>query len=117
VEWIQRYRKANPAKVLLSLARQRAKNNGIPFSITDKDIRIGKFCPVLRVPYETGKNHVPHPHAPSLDRINPSLGYVPGNVVVISRMANTIKHDASFEQIGRVYRWLKRLTSKKKQTR
>jgi hypothetical protein len=96
--------------VLLSLARQRAKKSGIPFSITEKDFKIGTMCPVLGVPYETGKDHIPHPHAPSLDRIDPALGYVPGNVVVISRMANTIKHDASFEQIGKVYRWLKRLT-------
>lgn len=96
--------------MLLSLARQRAKKSGIPFSITEKDFKIGTMCPVLGVPYETGKDHIPHPHAPSLDRIDPALGYVPGNVVVISRMANTIKHDASFEQIGKVYRWLKRLT-------
>lgn len=60
--------------------------------------------------YETGKDHIPHPHAPSLDRIDPKRGYVPGNVVVISRMANTIKQDASLGQIGKVYRWLKRLT-------
>lgn len=96
--------------MLLSLARQRAKKSGIPFSITEEDIKIGTKCPVMDVPYETGKDHVPHPHAPSLDRIDPRLGYVPGNVVVISRMANTIKHDASVEQIGKVYRWLKRLT-------
>jgi hypothetical protein len=96
--------------VLLSLARQRAKKSGIPFAITEEDIKIGTRCPVMDVPYETGKDHVPHPHAPSLDRIDPRLGYVPGNVVVISRMANTIKHDASVEQIGKVYRWLKRLT-------
>jgi hypothetical protein len=96
--------------VLLSLARQRAKKTGIPFSITEQDISIGTSCPVLGVPYKTGKDHIPHPHAPSLDRIDPAMGYVPGNVVVISRMANTIKHDASFEQIGKVYRWLKRLT-------
>ncbi len=99
--------------MLLSLARQRSKKTGIPFSITEKDIVIGKKCPVLGVLYKTGKDHIPHQHAPSLDRIDPKQGYVPGNVVVISRMANTIKHDASFEQIGKVYRWLKRLTKAK----
>ena len=62
------------------------------------------------MPYKTGKNRIPHPHAPSLDRIYPKLGYVPGNVIVISRMANTIKQNASLGQIGKVYRWLKRLT-------
>jgi hypothetical protein len=98
------------------LARQRAKRIGLPFSITEADIVIGKVCPVMGIPYKTGKNHIPHPHAPSLDRISPKKGYVPGNVVVISRMANGIKHDASLEQIGKVYRWLKRLTHKKKHT-
>jgi hypothetical protein len=64
----------------------------------------------MGVPYKTGKNRIPHPHAPSLDRIDPKKGYIRGNVVVISRMANSIKADASAEQIGMVYRWLKRLT-------
>jgi len=85
----------------------------LPFSITEDDIVIGVKCPVMGVPYKTGKNHIPDAKAPSLDRIDPKKGYVPGNVVVISRMANTIKHDATFEQIGKVYRWLKRLTKAK----
>ena len=86
---------------------------GLPFSITETDIVIGPRCPVMGVTYKTGKNHIPDAKAPSLDRIDPKKGYVPGNVVVISRMANTIKHDATFEQIGKVYRWLKRLTKSK----
>ena len=71
---------------------------------------IGDKCPVMGVDYKTGKDHIPHPHAPSLDRIDPKMGYVPGNVVVISRIANSIKNDANCEDIGKVYRWLKRLT-------
>lgn len=71
----------------------------------------------MGVTYKTGKNRIPHPHAPSLDRINPKRGYVPGNVVVICRLANAIKNNASFGQIGKVYRWLKRLTRRRRSTR
>lgn len=45
-------------------------------------------------------------NAPSLDRINNDLGYVPGNVMVISRRANIIKKDATLDElvaIGKFY--------------
>lgn len=39
------------------------------------------------------------PESPTLDKIIPALGYVPGNVWVISHRANTIKSDASLEEL------------------
>ncbi len=36
-------------------------------------------------------NEVNHNHAPSVDRINPSVGYVPGNMLLCTRAANNIK--------------------------
>lgn len=37
--------------------------------------------------------------SPSLDKIIPSLGYVPGNVLVISWRANRIKCDATANEL------------------
>ena len=44
----------------------------------------------------------------SLDCIIPELGYVPGNVAVISRRANTIKNDATIEELELVLAYMKR---------
>lgn len=38
-------------------------------------------------------------HSPSLDRIRGDLGYVPGNIIVISNRANRIKSDASIREL------------------
>lgn len=44
--------------------------------------------------------------APSLDRIDSTRGYEPGNIAVISSRANTIKGDATTEEVARVARWM-----------
>jgi len=50
--------------------------------------------------------------SPSLDRIDPTKGYVRGNIAWISDRANTIKTDANSEQILKVAKWLKKQESK-----
>jgi hypothetical protein len=45
------------------------------------------------------------PHSPSLDRRVPELGYVKGNVEVISMKANAIKSYAAPEEIMLVARY------------
>ena len=52
----------------------------------------------------------PGPGSPTLDRIVPSLGYVPGNVVVISHKANSIKSNATAAEIRAVADWLDDIT-------
>jgi hypothetical protein len=98
---------------MLCLAKQRAKKKGVPFSITEKDIRIGKRCPVLGIPFKRGKNKRPTDNSPTLDRIDPKRGYAPGNIVVISSLANRIKTTANVNQIQRVYQWLRKITRKR----
>ncbi|WP_145960516.1 hypothetical protein [Novosphingobium meiothermophilum] len=38
-------------------------------------------------------------NSPSLDRIEPELGYVPGNTIVISNRANRLKSDATIDEL------------------
>lgn len=45
----------------------------------------------------------------SIDKLVPSRGYVPGNVVIISRLANCIKCHATPAQIHQVATWLQGL--------
>ena len=94
----------------------RAKKLGIPFGLSEEYLRSiwTGVCPVfeteLRQPFDrSGKPH-PDPrckHQPSLDRIIPAKGYVPGNVIWISMMANTIKATATANEVLAVGYWLK----------
>lgn len=86
---------------LLAAARFRAKKAGLPFDITVDDIPVPKRCPVLGIPLRVGEGACTD-NGPSVDRIVNSKGYVKGNVLVISRLANRIKTDATPEQVLRV---------------
>lgn len=93
-------------KVLLRSAQVRALAKGIPFSLTEKDFEIPEFCPVLDIRLAIGTGRGPAPHSPTLDRIDPQLGYVAGNVQVISSRANAMKNDASADELRRFAAWI-----------
>ncbi len=79
--WIKRTIKA---------ASKRAKLAGVPCTITPNDIFVPDNCPVLGIPLKINKQGM-QDNSPTFDRKIPALGYVPGNVVVISWLANRIK--------------------------
>jgi len=91
-EYYQNY----PGKLLLKCARQRARRFGLPFTITLEDIvkiiPLDGQCPITKEPFERGVGKVGQ-RSMTLDRINPTLGYVPGNIAVISHLANTMKQN------------------------
>jgi hypothetical protein len=89
-------------------AKARAREAGIPFALTPEDIVIPDRCPALGIPLRPGAK-VSHNGSPQLDRLIPELGYVRGNVVVISRLANTIKQNATPDQIRAVADWYERI--------
>ena len=93
-------------------AKQRAKKKGLPFDLELADISIPAFCPALGIPLFVGAGRGPKPNAPSLDRIVPELGYVRGNVAVISYKANAIKSTATAEEIERVAQWLRTISNR-----
>lgn len=104
-------RKDNPERTLLIAAKARAKLKKIACAIEVSDIFIPEFCPILGVKLESGRGKGSKgslPWSPSLDRIIPALGYIPGNVQVISKRANTMKHNASFEELVLLGEWAKR---------
>lgn len=118
---IEGIRSQNPKRAwawfAASRLRIRAKKLGIPIcaSIDSKFLEsiAPDICPVLglRLFYPTGTRAPTfRPDNPSVDKIIPRLGYVPGNVVVISRRANLIKTDASADEVLAVGRWLKSIT-------
>ena len=85
-------------------ARKRAKQKSLPFNLEMEDIFIPKLCPLLEIPLfrAKGKASGPCANSPSLDRIIPDLGYIQGNIWVISALANRIKSNATPDQISKL---------------
>lgn len=89
---------------MLKGAKRRSREAGLPFAITIHDIpEIPKLCPILGMPLvcRAGFNSTMS-SSPTLDRIIPSRGYVPGNIQIISHRANVIKNDASADEVMKV---------------
>ena len=93
--------------VLYWNAKNRAKAAGIEFSIEMADIVVPPACPALGIPLVVATGHAKDT-SPSLDRIDPNKGYVPGNVQVISHKANTIKSNASLVELKAVLVWMEK---------
>lgn len=91
---------------LLISAKSRAKRTGIKFDLTLEDVVIPTMCPLLGIKLEKAIK-TQAPASPSLDRIDPTAGYVKGNVWVISWRANWIKSNASLLELGRLVRGLR----------
>ena len=86
-------------------SRSRAKSRGVPHSITVDDFCIPQYCPALNIPlFLTHGKYTDN--SPSLDRIDPIKGYVPGNIQVISKRANTIKNDATADELMMIVEYI-----------
>lgn len=103
----------NPAHRMWANAKTRAMNLGLAFAITVADIVVPTHCPALGIPLSVTTDSTDwqsRGHSPTLDRIIPSLGYVPGNVVVMSFRANRIKCDATPEELAQISAFVSSLT-------
>lgn len=92
---------------MLKQARQRAKRFGVPFRLSVDDFEIPLRCPILGVKLKPCRKR-PGPNSPSLDRIVPTRGYVPGNVAVMSYRANRIKFDATLRELRLVLKFIEK---------
>lgn len=88
----RRWRHKNWLRVALGAAKSRAKDMGVPFDLTVNDLVVPDVCPVLGIPIARSEGVLSH-NSPSIDRFVPNLGYVKGNVAIISYRANRIKYD------------------------
>jgi hypothetical protein len=87
-----------PAYDLWTHAKERAKRFGLPFNLEVQDIVIPTRCPVLGIELHPTAG-VPGPNSPSIDKIVPALGYVRGNIRVISHRANMLRNNASAAEL------------------
>ena len=102
--------KQNKRYRILCNTKKRAKQKGINFELKIEDIpKIPKYCSVLKIEIKENKVSSPLDSSPSLDRINPKLGYVKGNVRIISNRANRIKSDATLKELRLILKDAKKL--------
>lgn len=107
VEYHRRYREAHPERVALQRAKSRAALKGVRFELAVEDLPpIPTHCPALGTPLD--RSSPTRRNSPSLDRIVPELGYVPGNVQWLSYLANVMKQDASAEELRSFASWITR---------
>jgi hypothetical protein len=96
----KKFRTEHWEEVKIKDAKRRAEKKNIPFDLEVGDLSpLPKFCSVFGVPldYSAGTNRRLWA---SVDRIKPELGYVKGNVRVISLAANMAKFDGDGDIIS-----------------
>lgn len=110
-EWKRRYaaqyRRDNPIKHLLQMAKSRCKHSGLEFNIEVEDLEVPEFCPIfpeIKLESPDGDRKT---NGYSLDRIDNSKGYIKGNVRVISMLANLKKDNWTIESVERLLAYMK----------
>ena len=96
---------SNPRRKLWRYAKRRAKKKGLPFEISEFDFVIPEVCPILGIPLRPAYKHS-EDYSPTLDRVDNSKGYTPGNVLVISQLANQMKSSATKKDLVMFAKWV-----------
>jgi hypothetical protein len=104
IDW--KNKKSNVKKNILARSKSRAKEKNLPFDLSEKDLNVPELCPVFGKPLLLDDPDWTY----SIDRIVPELGYVSGNVIIVSNKANRIKSNATPEEILAVGNFYKSLS-------
>lgn len=99
-------KKRDPIGYLLARLKNQAKTKGVPFDLSREDIFLPEHCPILGVklsPIVSARSE----NSPEVDRVIPALGYVRGNVAVISARANRMKDNGSAQEHERIAAWMR----------
>jgi hypothetical protein len=108
----------NPEKYLLTTIKGRCKRDNIKFDLTESDFKdLPTHCPVFNIPLERnlGKRKWSR-YALSVDKIQPALGYVSGNIQILSRLANNMKSEATPEELLKFADWIYKTYGSKKES-
>ena len=99
--------RSNPKIDLLRWARYRAEKKGREFNLTLEDIQLPEYCPVLGIKLEKSDSKNSY-GSYSVDRIDSSKGYVKGNIQVISHRANSLKGNATVEELKKLLEYMRK---------
>jgi hypothetical protein len=99
---------ANTSARILTRVRHKCKKHDIPFDLDLWDIVVPTYCPILghelidRVGQSKGGNR----NTISVDRKDPSKGYVKGNIGIISRRANLLKSNLTIGEVRKLLSYM-----------
>jgi hypothetical protein len=104
--------KEGHARLIFSGVKSRAKKENIICTVTAQEViaNLPDYCPALGIKLSWTQRKGQRGDkdtSPSLDKFDPKLGYVSGNVYWISGLANKIKSNFSQQQIAAVSSWMK----------
>lgn len=99
-------RVSQPVYRMLQSAAKNAKRRGVAINLCAADLEpLPLRCPILGLALDYGyrtKGGRWQLNSPSVDRIDPSRGYVRGNVQILSMRANMLKSNATTEELRKV---------------
>jgi hypothetical protein len=104
-----KWRRKDPLRALLMSKKRQCKMSGVPFDeALMLSIPIPDTCPALgtKISVVAGHGHRSPRETASYDQIIPGRGYVVGNVVVLSKMANLMKSSATPAELLRFAEWV-----------
>lgn len=101
----ERLKSENPSRAIWSEVRRRARRKGIPFDIEVEDVIVPTTCPILGIPLTFGEGQACD-NSPSIDRLDPTRGYVKGNCFVISNKANRMKQDNTLADFRKIVAYI-----------
>ena len=87
-------------------ARRSSRTRDIYFDLKPEDITTLELCPILGIELTYGGTGKVKDSSASIDRVDNSLGYVKGNVMIISNRANRIKGDATVEELEAIISYM-----------
>lgn len=88
--------------------KQKANKAGIPFTIEYSDLEKPEYCPVFNIKLNygwSGEDRRDIAKA-TIDRLIPELGYIPGNVFVISWRANILKSNMTLDELKMIQQYI-----------
>jgi hypothetical protein len=92
-------------------AKARAKEKNLPFDLTLADLGSPTHCAVTGIEFDLSCSfREGNIFVPSLDRIDPALGYVKGNVRVVVHGYNLAKHTGTDSDVMKLARAIVGLT-------
>lgn len=104
--WVHETDLARAMSRCFTRKKQNAKNSKWSWEITKQDVVFPMVCPILGITIDWFTEYRTD-NSPSFDRIDPTKGYIPGNVVICSWRANRIKNNGTAEEHEKIALFLR----------